>query len=75
MLQERDEATRRARRYRFRKQREKKKIYLLPETNEEQIVQVEKGRNWYTTSSTRSPFQKPRKKYFLGPHFFTQKLL
>ena len=45
VLQEQDEATR-ARRYRFRKQSEEKETYLLPETKEYLIVQVDEGRNW-----------------------------
>jgi hypothetical protein len=73
MLQEQDEATR-ARRYRFGKQSERKKLTLYLELEK---IQVDGGRNYYPTSfkfgSLALLFQKTMKKYSLGPHFFTQK--
>ena len=46
MLQEQDEATR-ARRYRFFEAEQKRETYPLPETKENPIVQVNKGRNYF----------------------------
>ena len=40
------------------------------------IIQVDKGRNYYPTSLSfisLLSFSKNHEKYFLGPHFFTQK--
>ena len=49
VLQEQDEATR-ARWYRFFEAEREKETYLLPETKENPIVQVDEGRNYYPTS-------------------------
>jgi hypothetical protein len=42
-----DETTK-ARRYRFLKQSKERKTYPLPGTKENPIVQVDKGRNYYS---------------------------
>jgi hypothetical protein len=63
----------------FLKQSDERKTYPLPGTKEFPIVQVDEGRNYYPTSfkfaSHALLSRKNRKKYFLGPHFFTQKPL
>ncbi len=57
------------------KQSDERKTYLLPGTKEFPIVQIDAGRNYYPTSVKFASLAllSNHKKYFLGPHFFTQK--